>query len=70
MTIMEKENIIKVQRLCWFGHTRGEPEELINKVTNWTPAEDRFAGRHKWPMEEEMVNSQEFQEIGTEGLEK
>lgn len=56
--IMEGEDIvkyIKAQRLRWFGHVeRRGKEELIRKIKDWRPTEERPKGRPKARWEDQV----------------
>ena len=41
-------NYIKAQRLAWFGHVHGMPDNsMVKKMYQWTPALTRSLGRPK-----------------------
>lgn len=51
-------NYIKAQRLKWFAHVKREDnEELIKKIKDWRPAEDRPRARPRKRWEEQDMEN-------------
>jgi hypothetical protein len=50
-----KHNIIKAQRLSWFGHVQRMPDtRTVKKIFNWKPLAKRLQGRPKYRWEDNI----------------